>query len=384
MTTRIISSTKRQPPQKRSSHIGSLTWILICFLSSAVSFYGGIFVGWNMQMQEQTQQSETTTSTMGEDCSSLAGSKNEAITTTTTTTSTTIQDIFPKEHVGHLIAGIGHVNRDDFASKFDMGVPLDPSFQGNDHVTILYNSLTALPDNDEEKQQKQKYYYDNVDEATKNCENLHVILTHTGRERQCVAIMGQYESFHIQKFMRLPPTKGKVDLKYPLKLVNRGSQSNGRQSARPPTKDQTIQHWKSLSTYIDSLDDVLSKLDPIAQKVASHNENNAVIVMVCNFGQSELLLNFVCNAQRKGLGDVLKNVLLFATDNETKELAESLGLATFFDEQNFGRMPKNAARAYADKVFMEMMAAKVYCVQMISMLGYDLLFQDVDVIWYST
>lgn len=28
------------------------------------------------------------------------------------------------------------------------------------------------------------------------------------------------------------------------------------------------------------------------------------------------------------------------------------------------------------------MAAKVYCVQMNSMLGYDLLFQDVDVVWY--
>jgi hypothetical protein len=30
-----------------------------------------------------------------------------------------------------------------------------------------------------------------------------------------------------------------------------------------------------------------------------------------------------------------------------------------------------------------MMMAKVICVQVISMLGYDMLFQDVDIVWYS-
>jgi len=30
-----------------------------------------------------------------------------------------------------------------------------------------------------------------------------------------------------------------------------------------------------------------------------------------------------------------------------------------------------------------MMLAKVYCVHMVTWLGYDVLFQDVDVIWYK-
>jgi hypothetical protein len=46
-------------------------------------------------------------------------------------------------------------------------------------------------------------------------------------------------------------------------------------------------------------------------------------------------------------------------------------------------MPKNAAKAYADKTFKKIMAAKVYCVHLVSQLGYDILFQDVDVIWYK-
>ena len=45
-------------------------------------------------------------------------------------------------------------------------------------------------------------------------------------------------------------------------------------------------------------------------------------------------------------------------------------------------MPKKAAGGYADKTFTEMMMAKVYCVHMVSQLAYDLLFQDVDTVWY--
>jgi len=33
--------------------------------------------------------------------------------------------------------------------------------------------------------------------------------------------------------------------------------------------------------------------------------------------------------------------------------------------------------------FVAMMMAKVICVQVVSMLGYDFLFQDVDIVWYS-
>jgi len=91
----------------------------------------------------------------------------------------------------------------------------------------------------------------------------------------------------------------------------------------------------------------------------------------------------VCNTHRKGLSHILVNVLVFATDEETKELAEAMGLTVFYDEEIFGSMPKNAARAYGDYTFMRMMASKVYCVQLISMLGYDVLFQDFDVVWYQ-
>lgn len=81
---------------------------------------------------------------------------------------------------------------------------------------------------------------------------------------------------------------------------------------------------------------------------------------------------------------VLSNILLFATDKETHEIAEMLGLTSFYNDKLFRDIPKEAAQEYADDTFQQVMFAKIYCVHLlVSMLGYDVLFQDVDVIWYK-
>ena len=51
--------------------------------------------------------------------------------------------------------------------------------------------------------------------------------------------------------------------------------------------------------------------------------------------------------------------------------------------QNFGDIPEKAAKRYGDARFTAMMMAKVICVQMVSMLGFDFLFQDVDIVWFK-
>lgn len=244
-----------------------------------------MFVGWSTNIQQCNEASGNSGASFLEATASVAdGSSSKS----------PIQQLFPKRHVGDLVSGVGLVDRDEFASTFDMGVPLDRSTSGNDNVVIFYSHDQAIPSSSTNTS--------NVLQATKNCENLHVILTHASRKRQCVALMGQYESFHIQKFMRLPPEESddsaktdKLDMKYPLRLVNRGAQSSGRKSQKVPTAEQTREHWRSISSYFSSLDGALEQLEPIAQQVASNNENNAVIVMVCNFGQSELLLNCTCS-----------------------------------------------------------------------------------------
>ena len=94
-------------------------------------------------------------------------------------------------------------------------------------------------------------------------------------------------------------------------------------------------------------------------------------------------LQVICNARAKGFDSILSKIILFATDVETYDLASSLGITSFYSKEIFEEMPKVAAKEYADDIFRLLMFAKVWCVHMVSQLGYNFLFQDVDVIWYK-
>lgn len=185
-------------------------------------------------------------------------------------------------------AGMAMLPREAFAKRFDVGVPLDKMKPQNDQVVLLYAHETALPTSDAEKslqaQSNSKIpLIEDIDVATENCDMVNLILAQPGDRRQCFAIMGQFRSYHIQKFLRLPEKDGeKLDPSAPLRLVNRGAQTSGRLSAKPPTKQETEEYWKSLSTYLQTLDRVLEELKPLAEKVA---KDNTVVVMVCNHGQ---------------------------------------------------------------------------------------------------
>ena len=323
------------------------------------------------------------------------------------------------------------VDRDDFIRTFDdLGVPWDKTTEGNSQVLLLYNSKAALPDNAYIATEAQALTTPipallSAEEATQNCDFLHVILTdHTpstkGQARkQCTALVGQYESFHIQKYMRLPheslsdtpfsivtandthPTEEaataskRLDSSLPLRYVNRGATPSGRKSTNLPSWGFTQHYWQLLITYLQHFETIVSQeLHPIVQAMATRNNppqansdqltngsDKTIIVLVCNFGQSELLLNFLCNAKARKLD--LSNILVFCMDMETYNLAKGLGVAAFYDAINLGPMPKEAASRYGDRVFRTIMLSKVFCVQMTLMLGYNVLFQDVDVIWYQ-
>ena len=147
-----------------------------------------------------------------------------------------------------------------------------------------------------------------------------------------------------------------------------------------------------LSNYLSVLDEGLKDLKPIAEKVSARSSSSrgqftqhvkgSLIVMVSNFGNSDLLINFCCAAKRVGV-DIGK-ILMFATDVQTAELAESLGFGGVYHHPKlFAAIPKDAPIDFGDEVYTNIMMAKIYCVHLISMLGYDFLFQDLDIIPYQ-
>ena len=162
------------------------------------------------------------------------------------------EDRFPKE-MSSFAGGMASLNRAEFAKRFDIGVPIQQESRGNENVLLLYSHENAIPTSDpfkaaEAKSNTNVPFIEDIDVATENCDILNLILTQPDEKQQCVAFLGQYRSYHMSKFMRLPETEGRLDRKVPLRLVNRGAQSSGRLSHRVPSEKQTLSYWKTLSS----------------------------------------------------------------------------------------------------------------------------------------
>jgi hypothetical protein len=367
--------------------------IVITLLTAVGAFYGGLTLGAALhpegaiaarvaqgvaafQQQQQQQQQPFHAQPLSPQ---LPAQRQQAVPQSVDTDPrfpVTVQDF---------AVGLARVNRDALATHLNLGVPLDPSRGGNAEVLLLYQHGDALPTANpyasaEAKAQTAPPQLE-VTEALEGCDYLNLILTDHGNRKQCLAIMGQYEAFHVQKYMRVAPTGGKLDATQALRFVNRGYHSSGRTSLKPPTPAQTRAYQGLLQAYLTNLDATLERLAPLAAAAAANSPHEQIIVLVCNQGQAALLLNFLCSAQARGLDT--RAVLVFCTDVATYELVANFGAVTaFYDQDLFGDLPTAAARRYADPTFRQMMLAKVWCVHLTLTLGYSVLFQDVDVQWY--
>ena len=271
--------------------------------------------------------------------------------------------------MNNLVVGMAKVDRDEFTTRFDLGVPLDRSDQKNHEVLFLYSHADAMPSDPVSKQQaKSQTTIPRVsaEDATANCDFLNIVFQHHGgRRRQCMAIM------------RLPEDTDKLNSSTPLILASRGADGNHK-FVTTTGPEKTKEYMTHLQRYLGDLGRTAAFLRPILKRVAVQN---TVVVMTCNFGQSEHMLNFLCSAKRRGLDT--SSIVVFAMDQGTDSLLKNVGGVTVvYLEQTFSGLPLHAAGAYGDNDYAKLMLAKVYCVHLPVFLGYNVLFQDVDIVWY--
>jgi hypothetical protein len=110
------------------------------------------------------------------------------------------------------------------------------------------------------------------------------------------------------------------------------------------------------------------------------HRDNTVLVMTLNRGFTDLLLNWVASCDHHGI-EVRSWTLIVALDTATAGLFESMGFAVYCDETSYGSQSMDPAKVYGDPVFTRMMFPKTAVVRDVLDLGFDVLFQDVDVIW---
>lgn len=103
-----------------------------------------------------------------------------------------------------------------------------------------------------------------------------------------------------------------------------------------------------------------------------------IILMVANEGVMDLLLNFMCSAE--GAKIDLRSVLVFVGDSKYVAVVEKMGGNAIYDP-TLGSMPTRAAGVYLDHTFSRMMWFKAVSVYLTLCAGYEVLFQDVDLVW---
>ncbi len=110
------------------------------------------------------------------------------------------------------------------------------------------------------------------------------------------------------------------------------------------------------------------------------NRQNTVLAMTLNSGFSELLLNWVKSCDLHNI-EVRSWTLIVALDETTAQQFERLGFAVYYPGTDYGSHGDDPVDEYGDKAFQDMMFPKNAVVQDLLSLGYDVLFQDVDLVW---
>jgi hypothetical protein len=333
----VAISYKNRQRRKLSNQTHFLSTYLLCILS----FYAGTYISMHgTKCNEASSNDIQIDGKLMESSKIQERSKEESVKRgntnheTSNTEKQQMKDIarFP-DTVSQYMAGAVRIEKDDFITKFDYGIPMDKGKSHNSEVLLFYNTPKSLPSKDSIQKVAQMETGHGlellpVDQATQNCDTMNIInLSNPGNTRQCLAVVGNYESYHMQRWMRVPE-RGPIDASKPFRAVSRGHLSNGNQEFKPPNLEMVRKHWDVLKKYFASIDETIAKLKPLTESTA---KDNTIVVMTCNMGQSELLVNFVCNSKAKGLP--IENVLVFPTDKETKELAEGLGLTTYYHEE---------------------------------------------------
>ena len=317
------------------------THVITVIICSIVSFYCGTIVGWNAASSQHYVGSDQNCNKI---CKQMVDDLKKSTYTSSEISQSTHMDKAKEgmskrfsSKLSHWATGLVSINRKDLFDTFDFGVPMNPGAEHED-ILLLYNEHTAMPTS-RSLSREAEYNGDipktTAHEATENCDTMNVVFIKNpaGRSKvsQCVALVGgQYQGFHVQRWQRLigEGPKGKTDRSAPLRLTSRMTNEGGYDGFLMPNKSHVKRHETIMETYFNSLAKIRTELDGILKKIA---KGNCVVVMTVNRGQSDLLVNFVCSARARGFN--LDNVIVFPTDTFSRDLAESLGLSSYYSHE---------------------------------------------------
>lgn len=290
------------------------------------------------------------------------------------------------------LTGSVSVSKQEFMDQFDkFGVATLQSTDVEDAL-LLYNSFESIPSSDPNYLMHQHFATRTTDttEALENCASLNVQFVHNPSSNSLpmctiyVPGLNNLPSYHIQHWMRHNGAMQHVG-----SLTN---PSGVDKFGLPKYHPVISKHWEDIRTFLENVDHVLDELHAIIKERFDmlNLKDQTIITMTINRGDVDLMANFLCAAKSRHLD--IRRILVFVTDEESLQMVESLsksnsdelGVMIYHDKQNLGKLAQGGTnQKYGDATFISMMFAKILCVLYPSLLGYDVLYQDADIVWYD-
>ncbi len=106
---------------------------------------------------------------------------------------------------------------------------------------------------------------------------------------------------------------------------------------------------------------------------------SGLVVMTVNDGEMDMISNFVCSCRKHHINTA--NFLVFAGSKDIVPSLESMGLMAVY-HASFAKVSTRPSAQYLDKTFVDMMWYKAFSVWMLLRMGFHVLFQDVDLVWF--
>jgi len=104
------------------------------------------------------------------------------------------------------------------------------------------------------------------------------------------------------------------------------------------------------------------------------------VVMVANEGVIDLVMNLLCSCRAAQIDT--SNYVIFVGSESDVKVINGMGVHAIYNP-SLGSMPKTAAYNYGDGTFSRMMWLKVSAVYVANAAGYNVLFQDADLVWFK-
>ena len=131
---------------------------------------------------------------------------------------------------------------------------------------------------------------------------------------------------------------------------------------------QLLQHKKT----------IIREVKRLGTPIASGPQKNKLVVMCVNTGYLSLFLNWLCGCRKNGID--VSNLMVFASSPRLGKVLRRYGI-NVVAQKGIGRYDEGKPDYYGDGTFVNLMWLKTVSVFLALEAGFDVLFQDVDVVW---